>query len=293
MTQQGQRQQRFRGWANTKLTYDGDTIAAAQAITGETGLDQAAALHRICASVIGLQGGAYDPERPLMDYLAAAATAVGVPDGWDSVGDDLPVEKPLFLPTTAYQGFGLETVDFGTLFTQTAGTSLSVSVECYVISHSQKVRGIAAAAVNFTGTVVDTSWRVTIDTADKVAFDFNNGAAFVSVVSAAVAPVGRWFNVTATFSSGTVELFVDGISEGTAAAATPTVYSPTPQSWVLGSPTGSADQMQLSTVAVAITATTVLDAYLNEGSGTVCVNNAGANGTISNAVVHQPVLADA
>ena len=96
MTAQGDRLGRYLGWiGETKGTYDGTQIAAAESITGETGLTQDAALHRICGSLVA---ATYDPNRPLLDYMAAAAAALSV-DVWTAVGKELPVTKPTWPPS--------------------------------------------------------------------------------------------------------------------------------------------------------------------------------------------------
>lgn len=98
MTAQGERYGRYVEWigADTGKTYDGNQVAAAEAITGESGLTQDAALHRICGSLVA---ATYDIKVPLMDYMAAAAAALSVPGGWDSVGKQLPVTKPTWPPS--------------------------------------------------------------------------------------------------------------------------------------------------------------------------------------------------
>lgn len=96
MTAQGDRYGRYVGWIGAdRGTYDGNQVAAAEAITGETGLTQDAALHRITASV---SPGPYGTDRPLLDYMGAAAEALGVSGGWQAVGKELPVIKPVWPP---------------------------------------------------------------------------------------------------------------------------------------------------------------------------------------------------
>ena len=98
MTAQGERYGRYVGWVGSDAgTYDGNQIAAAESITGETGLTQDAALHRICASLSSATTPFYDTKKPLLDYMAEAAAAVGV-DVWTAVGNELPAVKPTWPP---------------------------------------------------------------------------------------------------------------------------------------------------------------------------------------------------
>lgn len=84
--QQSKRQARYRQWAGTTSTFNGDKISAGQLAAGIKGLTYNEALMYICRSIAG------NVSDNLPGLEAAAAEVLQVPGGWDSVGDELPLQ---------------------------------------------------------------------------------------------------------------------------------------------------------------------------------------------------------
>lgn len=97
MTQQGKRHAKWRTWAGTSGTYNGDMIAAANVLTAGAPVVTSAtqALHTIAG---GLAGAPYTPKDEINDVLTRAATALGVTGGWPGVGDEIPDVPPTWPP---------------------------------------------------------------------------------------------------------------------------------------------------------------------------------------------------
>lgn len=211
------------------------------------------------------------------------------------------VEMPR-LPAYVYQGNGAAYVDFPLLWSAPANAQVDVEVLVYVISHTNAVRGIVAAAEGFTGPVNETNWTLTLHSDNRARFrhhDFD-GPTIVSV-SSDVVPAGRWVKIVAGYDPITFEAFIsldDGL-QSRVPVGSAGIYTPTPSIWLMGTAgVGGdgvrADQMQLSSLQVAMGGFTYMDCSLDEGSGLVCVNSAfdgeADNGVISDEAIHAPTL---
>jgi len=105
MTQQGQRQARWRQWAGSANTYNGDLIGAGQAASGLTGLTYNEALMYCLRAITG------STDTNLANLEAQAAQFLQVPGGWDSVGSEIPVAAWDFTSGGTFPG-----LTYGALF---------------------------------------------------------------------------------------------------------------------------------------------------------------------------------
>lgn len=104
MSQQGKRQARFRQWAGgTALSYNGDLIAAAQVTSGLSGLSCDGFEQHIHRAITG------STSTNLRDLQAQTAAYLGVPGGWDSVGDELPLQAFDFTSGGTFPGLNYGT----------------------------------------------------------------------------------------------------------------------------------------------------------------------------------------